>query len=79
MSEQEQLRYSVVIEWSDKDEVYVVILPEWADRYLMPAGDGETYEEALASACDALETFIQFAKEDGKPLPEPRVYATASA
>lgn len=72
-------RYSIVIEWSDEDQTYVVILPEWADQYLMPVGDGDTYEEALASARDALETFIQFAREDGKPLPEPRTYVAAPA
>jgi len=67
--------YSVVIEWSEEDQAYVVILPEWADRYVMPVGDGATYEEALASARDALATFVQFAQEDGKSLPQPRVFA----
>ncbi|HKV84348.1 MAG TPA: type II toxin-antitoxin system HicB family antitoxin [Ktedonobacterales bacterium] len=75
----ESERYSIVIEWSDEDQTYVVILPEWADQYLMPVGDGDTYEEALASARDALETFIQLAREDGKPLPEPRTYVGAPA
>ena len=74
MSEQSDPRHSIVIEWGEEDQAYVVILPEWADQYAMPVGDGETYEEALASARDALETFIQFAKEDGKPLPKPRIY-----
>ncbi|HUY77506.1 MAG TPA: hypothetical protein VMV29_12105 [Ktedonobacterales bacterium] len=43
----------------------------------MPVGDGVTHEEALASARDALATFVQFAQEDGKPLPQPRVFALA--
>ena len=72
-----ELHYSVVIEWSEQDQAYVVILPEWADRYTMPVGDGATYEEALASARNALETFIQFAREDGKPLPIPNAFALA--
>jgi predicted RNase H-like HicB family nuclease len=75
----ERERYSIVIEWSDEDQTFVVILPEWADRYLMPVGDGATYEEALASARDALDTFIQFAREDGETLPEPRTYAASPA
>jgi len=69
--------YSIVIEWSAEDQAYVVILPEWADRYVMPVGDGATYEEALASARDALATFIAFAQEDDKPLPAPRIFALA--
>jgi predicted RNase H-like HicB family nuclease len=43
----------------------------------MQIGDGATYEETLTSARDALATFIQFAHEDGKPLPEARVFALA--
>jgi predicted RNase H-like HicB family nuclease len=67
--------YSVVIEWSDQDNAYVVTLPEWADRYVMPVGDGTTYEEALASAQNALATFIELARQDGTPLPAPRTFA----
>ncbi len=73
----EALRYSIVIEWSEDDQAYVVILPEWADQYVMPVADGDTYEEALERAKNALENYIQFAKEDGKPLPQPHVYAMA--
>ena len=72
-------QYSIVIEWSEEDHAYVVILPEWADQYAMPVGDGDTYEEALASARDALETFIQFAREDGKPLPQPHTFVASPA
>ena len=71
------LRYSIVIEWSSDDQAYVVILPEWADQYAMPVASGATYEEAAARGRNALENYIQFAHEDGKPLPSPKVYQTA--
>ncbi len=71
----ETLQYSIVIEWSPEDEAYVVILPEWADAYAMPVADGSTYEEAAIRGRDALETYIRFAHEDGRPLPQPRVFA----
>lgn len=66
--------YSIVIEWSEEDNAYVVVLPEWADRYAMPVADGKTYEEALARAKNVLADFIDFANQDGIPLPAPRVY-----
>jgi predicted RNase H-like HicB family nuclease len=75
----DESRYSIVIEWSPPDHASVVMLPEWADDYVMPVGDGDTYEDALASARDALVTFIEHAREDGRPLPEPRVHMAASA
>lgn len=36
--------YSIVIEWSADDQAYVVILPEWADRYATPVATGITYD-----------------------------------
>jgi antitoxin HicB len=66
--------YSIVIEWSDDDQAYVVILPEWADRYVMPVADGVNYEEALARGKNALENYIDFALQDGQPLPAARVF-----
>lgn len=68
-------QYSIVIEWSADDSAYVVILPEWADRYAMPVASGATYEEAAARGRNAIENYIQFALEDGLPLPQPRVFA----
>ena len=69
--------YSIVIEWSDEDQAYVVSLPEWADYYAMPAADGVTYEEAALRGRNALENYIRFALEDGRPLPHPRVFVGA--
>jgi predicted RNase H-like HicB family nuclease len=71
----ETLQYSIVIEWSPADQAHVVSLPEWADDYAMPAADGSTYEEAAIRGRDALETYIRFAHEDGRTLPQPRVFA----
>ncbi len=74
----EALQYSIVIEWSPEDQAYVVILPEWADRYAMPVTSGPTYEEALTRGRNALENYIRFAHEDGYPPPRPHVFAGAS-
>jgi len=69
------MNYSIIIEWSDVDQCYVVTLPEWAERYAMPCGEGQTYDEALQSAKDALETFIDLAQVSQIPLPLPHVHA----
>ena len=67
--------YSIVIEWSDEDQVYVVILPEWvAHHYVMPVASGKTYAEAVKRGENALDHLIQIAQEDGTPLPTPHVY-----
>lgn len=69
--------YSIVIEWSDEDQAYVVILPEWSEQYAMPVASGKTYEEAAARGRNALENYIRFAQEDGQLLPQPKVYVGA--
>jgi predicted RNase H-like HicB family nuclease len=73
----EEPHYTIEINWSDDDSRYVVILPEWADRYAMPVADGATYEEAVARGRNALENYIAFAREDGVPLPEPATYVSS--
>jgi antitoxin HicB len=72
--------YSIVIEWSEEDQTYVVILPEWIEfHYVMPVASGKTYAEALKRGQNALAHLIELTREDGKPLPAPRVFATSKA
>jgi len=68
--------YSIVIEWSDEDQAYVVLLPEWQGRVYQPVTDGVTIEEAARKGQAALEGLIQQAQQFGEPLPEPRIFAT---
>jgi predicted RNase H-like HicB family nuclease len=70
--------YSMHIEWSQEDQAYVVILPEWADLYAMPVADGATIEEAVARGRNALENMVAFAHQDGTPLPEAHSFALAA-
>jgi predicted RNase H-like HicB family nuclease len=73
------IRYSIVIEWSDEDQAYVVCLPEWQDRVYQPVTDGATYEEAARKGENVLDTLIEQAKQHGEPLPAPRVHAGSHA
>jgi predicted RNase H-like HicB family nuclease len=63
------LRYTIEITWSDDDNTYVVILPEWADRRAMPVASGKIYEEAVARGRNALENIVEFSKERGATSP----------
>jgi antitoxin HicB len=63
--------YSMVIAWSAEDRAYLVTLPEWAALARMPITHGGTYQEAALRGQHALESLIEQAVEDGKPLPTP--------
>ena len=70
------LRYSMLIQWSDKDQKYLVALPEWKGRANIATNfvaRGDTYEEAAKHGREVLETFIKHAQEDGDMLPKPDV------
>ncbi len=66
--------YSMVIEWSDEDQVYVVTMPE------LPGcrTHGRSYAEAVRQGEDAIESWIDAARADGDQLPAPHTYAVAS-
>jgi antitoxin HicB len=71
-------QHTIVIQWSDEDQKFVVVLPEWEDRYAMPVASGTTYAEAVARGKNALENYIQFAREDGVPLPPAHHFAATA-
>lgn len=63
------MKYTIIIQWSNEDECYVVFLPEF-DDVMQPCTHGDTYEEALKNAQEVLEMLIKTTLEEGKPLPE---------
>lgn len=63
--------YSIMIQWSDEDQCFIVSLPEWGD---LCHTHGETYEEALQNAQEVLELLIESALKNGEQLPPPLVY-----
>ncbi len=67
------MKYAIIIQWSDEDDCYVVVLPEFQD-VMQPVTHGDTYEEALQNAQEVLELLVESATEEGKPLPEPQKF-----
>jgi len=61
--------YSMVIQWSEEDKVYIVTVPE------LPGckTHGETYEEAVQHGQEVIELWIEANEEWGRPVPPPRI------
>ena len=61
-------KYEVIIYWSDEDQVCIAEVPE------LPGcmAHGSSQEEALASANQAIQHWIDTAREFGRPVPEPK-------
>ena len=62
-----RFKYMVSIRWSEKDQAYIAEAPELPGC----ATHGKTYEQAVRNAQDAIETWIEGAKEAKYPIPEP--------
>jgi len=58
--------YSIKIAWSDDDEAYVALIPEFEGL----SAFGDDWVEAAVEAQQALKGFIKIYEEDGKTLPE---------
>ena len=63
--------YAMVIEWSEEDQAYIVSIPEFPGNHT----HGATYEEAVKQGEDLIESLIMWTLRDGKPLPQPRIFA----
>jgi predicted RNase H-like HicB family nuclease len=60
-------QYSIVIQWSDEDQKYIVTLPEFG---LYAHTHGNSYEEALKNAQEVLELLIEDYQARNKSLPK---------
>ncbi len=61
-------RYHINVFWSDEDDLWIADVPD-----LKPcSAHGDTPEQAIAEARVAIEMRIEYAKERGLPVPEPR-------
>jgi len=70
-----QPHYTMLIQWSDADDAFLVTLPEWEGRVFGPVTHGTSYEDAVRNGEEVLRLLIATALEYGEPLPVPQLYA----
>ncbi len=59
-------KYEIVIYWGREDQVFIAEVPELAGCM----AHGDTQQAALANANEAIQLWIDTAKEFGDPVPE---------
>jgi len=62
------LRYEIMIFWSEADDAFVAEVPELAGCM----ADGKTRQEALSNAERIINEWIETARELGRPIPQPK-------
>ena len=61
-------KYEIIIYWSNEDDIFVAEVPELPGC----AAHGDTQEAALQHINDAMDLWIETAREFGDPIPEPK-------
>ncbi|TLD43477.1 MAG: hypothetical protein JETT_0295 [Candidatus Jettenia ecosi] len=61
-------KYEIIIYWSNEDEVFIAEIPELQGC----TAHGDTPEDALKNAKEAIQLWIDTAKEFGDPIPKPK-------
>lgn len=67
-------KYEIVIYWDDKDKIFVAEAPDLAGC----AAHGETQIEAVKNVNEAVELWLETAREFGDEIPEPRRHRLAA-
>ena len=61
-------KYEIIIYWSNEDQVYIAEVPELSGCM----AHGNSQEAALKTANEAIQLWIDTAKEFGDLVPEPK-------
>jgi len=66
----------MIIEWSDEDRLFLVTIPEFADRVIMPCTHGKTRSDfsgtvAIRNGEEVIEMYLEAWQAEGESIPEP--------
>ena len=64
-------RYSMMINWSDEDQAYIVSIPEFGTG---AKTHGATLAKAVRMGEDLIESLVRWAEDEGRPLPDPLLF-----
>jgi predicted RNase H-like HicB family nuclease len=70
-------RYSMVVQWSDEDNLFLVTIPEFAERVIMPCTHGKNREEAIHNGEEVIEMYLEAWESEGEPIPDPKTLQPA--
>lgn len=70
-------QYSMVVQWSNEDQLFLVTIPEFVDRVVMPCTHGKTRAQAIRNGEEVIEMYLEAWQAEGKRIPEPNTLQIA--
>ena len=74
MKNENSPKYEIVIYWDDDDKIFVAEVPDLAGCM----AHGKTQVEAVENITDAIELWLDTAREFGDHIPEPKRHQLAA-
>lgn len=65
-------QYSMLIEWSQEDQLFLVTIPEFSAQVMMPCTHGKTRTEAIRNAEEVIEMYLEVWQAEGQVIPKPK-------
>jgi len=65
--------YSMILEWSEDDQLFLVTVPEFADQVVMPCTHGKTREAAIRNGEEVIAMYLEAWQAEGIPIPKPKI------
>ena len=62
-------QYSMIVQWSSEDRLFLVTIPEFSDRVVMPCTHGKTREEAIHNGEEVIEMYLEAWQAEGESIP----------
>lgn len=70
-------RYSMMIQWFDEEQLFLVTIPEFADRAVIPSPQAKTNEKAIHNGEEVIEMYLEAWQAEGESIPEPNTLQIA--
>ncbi|TAE60773.1 MAG: type II toxin-antitoxin system HicB family antitoxin [Nostocales cyanobacterium] len=70
-------QYSMIVQWSEEDQLFLVTIPEFSNLVIMPCTHGKTREEAIRHGEEVIEMYLEAWKAEGESIPEPSLLKIA--
>ena len=60
------------LQWSEEDQLFLVTIPEFRDRVIMPCTHSKTRAEAIHNVEEVIEMYLEAWQSEGETIPQPK-------
>lgn len=71
-------QYSMIVQWSDEDQFFLVTIPEFSHLVIMPCTHGKTRQEAIHNGEEVIAMYLEAWEAEGESIPEVSTMQIAS-